>query len=98
MSSARLRFDQCLELNGMTADPVLTIAEVALDLRCSRAHVHNAINGKLRGVSALPAITMGRRKLVRRASLERWKRENERGGPGPDILAGSPKVDAAGRA
>jgi excisionase family DNA binding protein len=79
-------------------DEVLTIAEVAADLRCSKAHVYHAINGKVSGVSALPAITMGRRKLVRRSSLERWKRTNERGGLGPDILSGSPEVDAAGRA
>jgi hypothetical protein len=43
---------------------VLTIAEVALDLRCSKAHVYNAVNGKVSGVSVLPAIKMGRRKLI----------------------------------
>lgn len=92
MNSARLRFDRCLELNGMTDDAVLTIAEVALDLRCSRAHVNNAINGKLRGVSALPAIAMGRRKLVRRSTLERWKRANEHDSNGDGMLPQSPEV------
>lgn len=58
-------------------DEILTIAEVAAELRCSKAHVYNAINGKVAGVSRLPAIHMGRRKLVRRGALERWKRENE---------------------
>jgi hypothetical protein len=43
---------------------VLTISEVAANLRCSKAHVYNAINGRVTGVSALPAIAMGRRKLV----------------------------------
>ena len=27
-------------------DPVLTVAEVAMDLRCSKAHVYNVIKGK----------------------------------------------------
>jgi hypothetical protein len=79
-------------------DPVLTVFEVAADLRCSKAHVYNVINGRVHGVTALPAITMGRRKLVRRSTLEHWKRSNERGVLGPDMLAGSPEIDAAGRA
>lgn len=58
---------------------VLTIPEVARHLRCSKAHVYNAINGKVEGVTPLPAIRMGRRKLVRRSSLEAWKRANEQG-------------------
>jgi hypothetical protein len=56
---------------------ILSITEVALNLRCSKAHVYNAINGKITGVSQLPAIPMGRRKLVRRCSLESWKVANE---------------------
>ena len=58
---------------------ILSIAEVAANLRCSKAHVYNAINGKIAGVTRLPAICMGRRKLVRRASLETWKSANEAG-------------------
>ena len=30
-------------------DKILTIAEVAAELRCSKAHVYNAINGKVAG-------------------------------------------------
>ena len=56
---------------------ILSITEVALNLRCSKAHVYNAINGKITGVSRLPAIPMGRRRLVRRSSLESWKAANE---------------------
>ena len=37
-------------------DEVLTIAEVAADLRCSKAHVANMIRGRVRGVQQLPAI------------------------------------------
>jgi excisionase family DNA binding protein len=58
-------------------DEILTAAEVAADLRCSKAHVYNMINGKVAGVTPLPAITMGRRRLVRRSSLELWKNANE---------------------
>jgi len=61
----------------MNGDQVLTVEEAAAELRCSKAHVYNAINGKIDGVSALPAISMGRRKLIRRAALERWKVTNE---------------------
>ncbi len=56
---------------------ILLIHEVAANLRCSKAHVYNAINGKVTGVSQLPAIPMGRRKLVRRSSFESWKAANE---------------------
>lgn len=48
---------------------ILTVAEVAAALRCSKAHVHNIINGKVEGVSPLPALALGRRRLVRRAIL-----------------------------
>jgi excisionase family DNA binding protein len=80
------------------ADVVLTIPEVATELRCSKAHVCNAINGKVRSVSKLPAIKMGRRTLVRRCALEQWLRENEHGAAENATLNGSPEVDAVGRA
>jgi excisionase family DNA binding protein len=68
---------------------ILTESEVANALRCSKAHVSKAIAGKLPHVTPLPAVSMGRRKLVRRASLQKWIEENERG-----ILTASPKNDA----
>jgi len=61
----------------MNGDQILTVREVAAELRCSKAHVYNAIAGKVEGVSALPAISMGRRKLIRRTALEQWKVTNE---------------------
>jgi len=66
-------------------DAILTVAEVAKELRCSRAHVYHAINGTLFDVSPLPAISMGRRKLVRRSALEHWKVENEQRAAGATI-------------
>ena len=58
------------------SNEVLTVSEVAADLRCSKAHVYNIINGKVTGVSPLPTIALGRRRLIRRSTLEAWKREN----------------------
>ncbi len=72
---------------------ILRVEEVASNLRCSKAHVYNAINGKVSGVSRLPVICLGRRKLVRRTALEAWKQENERNA----ILAASPEIDTRGR-
>jgi excisionase family DNA binding protein len=85
--------------NGETE--ILSVTEVARSLRCSKAHVYNAINGKLSGVSQLPAIPMGRRKLVRRTSLEAWKRANESGAPmkmGTLYSSGLPQTPDATRA
>jgi excisionase family DNA binding protein len=58
---------------------VLTVPEVADLLRCSKAHVHNLINGKVHGTQPLPSIALGRRRLVRRESLNSWIERNERG-------------------
>jgi excisionase family DNA binding protein len=77
-----------------TVDQILTVPEVAADLRTSRAHVYNLINGKVSGVSVLPAITIGRRRLVRRSSLERWKLANEQNQPS-DKMGAAHSVDAA---
>ena len=71
-----------------TGDEILSAIEVAQELRCSKAHVYNVILGRVCGVSALPVITMGRRRLVRRSALEAWKRANEQNA----ILAGTPEI------
>ncbi len=80
----------------LAKDEILTVSEVAAELRCSKAHVHNAINGKLSGVTPLPAIPMGRRRLVRRSALEQWKRANERC-IADGMISPSPEVDAVRR-
>jgi hypothetical protein len=74
---------------------ILTVSEVAVELRCSKAHVCKSINGLVQGVTPLPAISMGRRKLVRRSSLENWKRENERLPSGVRIIP-SQKIETVG--
>lgn len=80
----------------MDHDEILTVREVAAELRCSRAHVFNVIRGVVAGTTHLPAISMGRRKLVRRSSLERWKQDNE-SSPEFVMLPASIEVDAVGR-
>jgi len=79
--------------NVEVIDAVLTITDVAADLRCSKAHVARVILGRVPGVSPLPAISIGRRKLVRRSTLEEWKRANERAAGA--IMPTSPEVAAA---
>jgi excisionase family DNA binding protein len=56
---------------------ILTIREVADILRCSKAHVQNALRGKVPGVPKLTHLTMGRRKLVRRDWLDQWLEANK---------------------
>ena len=74
---------------------ILTVAEVASELRCSKAHVYKAIRGKVAGVSRLPVISMGRRKLIRRSTLELWEKNNERVDPG--VIIEPPEINAVGR-
>jgi len=52
--------------------PVLTMAEVAIILRCSKAHVSNLLNGRVAGVPRLTHFCAGRRKLIRREWLDYW--------------------------
>jgi excisionase family DNA binding protein len=51
---------------------MLTVKEAADILRCSKAHVHNAVHGKVQGFPKLTHLTIGRRKLVRSDWLEQW--------------------------
>jgi hypothetical protein len=59
---------------------VLTMKETAAIMRCSKAHVANLLNGRVSGVLPLPCIRVGRRKLIRRKSLELWQDAVERAG------------------
>ncbi|MGI9071800.1 MAG: helix-turn-helix domain-containing protein [Bryobacteraceae bacterium] len=56
---------------------ILTIEEVAKALRCSKAHVQNALGGRLRGLPRLMHLPMGRRKVVRREWLQQWVEANK---------------------
>jgi hypothetical protein len=69
------RFDW-IDMN--TEFDLLTLADVAKLLHCSKAHVTNAVAGRVRGCPPIPAISLGRRKLVRRESLLSWIAENDK--------------------
>jgi len=51
---------------------ILNLNETAGLLRCSKAHLSNLLNGRVRGARPLPYVSVGRRKLIRRESLEQW--------------------------
>jgi excisionase family DNA binding protein len=67
--------------NGLSANAasgsVMTIPEVAAELRCSRSHVYKLLDGLVPDVSPIPHICLGRKKLVRRAALDTWKLQIE---------------------
>jgi len=78
MSHAALHVEQSPDTPA-PRPAVLTVADVARELRCSKAHVHNLINGRVRGAGPLPSLWLGRRRLVRRSSLDEWIAANEHG-------------------
>jgi excisionase family DNA binding protein len=59
---------------------LLTMAEVARLLHCSKAHVCNIVAGRVRGCTPLPSINLGRRILVRRETLLDWLASSESSG------------------
>lgn len=67
------------ESNRDHLPPILTLAEVAKHLRCSRAQVSNLTNGRIAGVPRLLTIKYGKFKVVRRQTLDAWMdaRESE---------------------
>jgi hypothetical protein len=72
---------------------LLTLADVADVLHCSKAHICKAVAGKVEGCAAIPSITLGRRKLVRRVTLLEWIDQNEK-----NTLIASPESGARKRA
>ena len=52
--------------------PPLTVAETARELRCSKAHVHNIIHGRIEGLPRLRVLHIGRRVLIRKETLKAW--------------------------
>jgi len=63
---------------GQTNMPrILTLAEAASFLRCSKSHLSNILNGKVQGIPPLPTVRVGRRVVFRRESLEEWVQEVE---------------------
>ena len=58
-------------------DPILTPKEIAGQLRCSKAQVYRLMNGQVPGITPLPNLPLGRKKVIMRSSFEAWKRANE---------------------
>jgi helix-turn-helix protein len=65
------------ESEATVVPKVLNLAEAAALVRCSRAHLSNVVNGKIRGIPRLPAVRIGRLVLFRRESLEIWLQQLE---------------------
>jgi excisionase family DNA binding protein len=55
---------------------ILTISEVAQVLRCSKAHVHKALTGRIAGVPLLAHLSLGRRKLIPKDWFDQWLEES----------------------
>jgi len=83
---------------------LLTLADVAKLLHCSKAHVSHVIAGRVPGCLPIPAVRLGRRTLVRRESLVSWIERNEHAAandnlrPTNDNLTASPVRGAGKRA
>ena len=84
-------------MNGLNDFDLLTLADVAALLHCSKAHVGKAVAGRVRGCPPIPAVSLGRRKLVRRETLLSWIERNEQAVSGGTIPA-SPERGAGKRA
>jgi hypothetical protein len=76
-------------MNGPSDFDLLTLPEVAALLHVSKAHISNAVAGRVPGCTPIPAVHLGRRTLVRRSSLLAWIAANENA-PSPAILDSSP--------
>ena len=75
-------------------DKVLTAEEVADELRCSKAQVYRLMNGVIEGLTPLPTLPLGRKKVVMRSSLEAWKLANEQNRVNVATIQKSDAVDA----
>ena len=76
---------------------LLTLADAAKLLRCSKAHVGKAVAGRIPDCPPIPAVSLGRRKLIRRASLLLWIETNEQAAI-PVKIRSSPERRAGRRA
>ena len=69
---------------GAAAVELLSLREVAKLLHVSKAHVSNAVAGRVRGCKPIPAIRLGRRTLIRRESLLCWIEQNDKIAASPE--------------
>ena len=64
-------------MSGLEDFGLLTLADVAALLHCSKAHICNIVAGRVHGCPPIPSVSLGRRKLVRREALLSWIEHNE---------------------
>ena len=64
-------------LRGREADVVQEVFVRHFKIKLQYENASKLFLGRLKGVTPLPAICMGRRKLVRRQSLEAWLAQND---------------------
>jgi hypothetical protein len=64
-------------MDGLDDFGLLTLADVAELLHCSKAHICNIVAGRVHGCAPIPSVSLGRRKLVRREALQSWIAHNE---------------------
>lgn len=84
-------------MKGLHDFDLLTLTQVAELLRCSKAHVSKAVAGRVPGCPRIPAVSLGRRKLVRREALVSWIERNEQAAT-PVMIPASPLPGAVKRA
>lgn len=58
----------------LSALTVLTLAEAATELRCSRKRLSDVVHGRVAGLPPLPVFRIGRDTFIRRARLDAWIR------------------------
>lgn len=74
-------------MNGLDDFGLLTLADVAELLHCSKAHVGNMVAGRVNGCPPIPSVSLGRRKLVRREALLSWIEHNEQSAANGNLKA-----------
>lgn len=57
---------------------LMPLDDVAAALHCSKAHISNVVAGRVRDCPPIPALRIGRRTFVRRATLAAWIEANDR--------------------
>ena len=60
-------------------DPLLDAKVVAEELHCSKSQAYRVMRGEVTGVTRLPPLSLGRKRLVLRSVIEHWKRRNSSG-------------------
>jgi hypothetical protein len=61
------------------ADPILTAAEIAAELRISKSQVCKLFRGEVEDALPLPHLKVGRRYVISRSLFEKWKQTNVSG-------------------